>query len=105
MNKFRNKITGEIVEQLYAQFDNKFVTSSHPTFGSIADFNDTWEDYEEVHEYWFISNDGYANVADDTGAKCDQDRKAIGNYFETKEACDEAIEKLKESAKGEGDDE
>ena len=60
-------------------------------------FNDWFEDYEEPKEYWYIEADGsiiqnhkpsYINHLLDG-------LKSIGNYFETKEEAEQAVEKLK----------
>lgn len=52
-----------------------------------------WEYYEEPKEYWFIDSCGGINKqeADILGAN----RREIGNYFETKEEAEKAVEKLK----------
>lgn len=56
-----------------------------------------WEDYEEPKDYWYIDVDGsiiqshkptYINHLLDG-------IKSIGNYFETKEEAEKAVEKLK----------
>lgn len=52
------------------------------------------EDYEEPREYWYIDIDGEINsgdMEDDTV----KDMRKIGNYFETKEETERAVEKLK----------
>ena len=66
--------------------------------------NEEWEDYEESKKYWFI--DAYGNIVqneitkhygdeyiDMTGAY--ENQKQIGNYFETEEEAEKAVEKLK----------
>ena len=105
--KLRNKKTGEIVEpfgiscvngRTFVQFDDnngtiKFVAHS------LAELNEEWEDYEEPKEHYFITEyggvfslneyKGLNNVANP------EDYKAIGNYFETEEEAEKAVEKLK----------
>ena len=89
--KLRNKKTGEIeiVCPIYLQ--------SQGEYNSLAELNEEWEDYEEPKEYWYIESDGlimqnhkptYINHLLDG-------LKSIGNYFETKEEAEKAVEKLK----------
>ena len=91
--KLRNKKTGDIVEfetTIYADTEDRTYE-----FNSIAELNEEWEDYQEPN--WYINvtgevlqnNKGYCNVI--TPEKL----KAIGNYFETKEEAEKAVEKLK----------
>lgn len=60
-------------------------------------FNDWFEDYKEPEEYWLIdwsSSEGidkFKEFSDDV----DIFNKSIGNYFETKEEAEKALEKLK----------
>lgn len=51
------------------------------------------EDYEEPKEYWYIYADKPQRA--DCGDILEEDFKAIGNYFETKEEAEKAVEKLK----------
>jgi hypothetical protein len=90
--KLRNKITGEI-----KNFDDIQISlyiggqQSGPFYDSIAELNEEYEDYEEPKEYWYISDSGRivkGNTEEET-------HKEIGNYFETKEQADKALEKLK----------
>ena len=62
---------------------------------SIAELNAEWEDYEEPKEYWYIYADGgiYKDVQDDV--RKDNGCKQIGNYFNTREEAEKAVEKLK----------
>ena len=70
--------------------------------GFIKEDKCDWEDYEEPKEYWYI------NDLDGKPMKCElrycpvrdfddwsEKRKKIGNYFETKEEAEKAVEKLK----------
>ena len=87
--KLRNKKTGEIVD--YKDFEYDLLS----TYKSIAELNEEWEDYEEPKIAWFINSQGDAhewpNAEGDEWTK----EKAIGNYFETKEEAEKAVEKLK----------
>lgn len=51
--------------------------------------------FEESKEYWYIGDDGtiYKGESEETGQT--EFRKLIGNYFETKEEAEKAVEKLK----------
>lgn len=55
-----------------------------------------WEDYEEPKEYWTIdwSCTGVTTYKD-SGDDIDEFNKSIGNYFETKDEAEKALEKLK----------
>lgn len=65
-------------------------------YRSLAELNEEWEDYEEPKEYYCIDwteSDGiyktrYEDVRDDFN-------KEIGNYFNTREEAEKAVEKLK----------
>ena len=56
-----------------------------------------WEVYEEPKRYWFIENNGEINSIrfDDDSVESLSASKEIGNYFETKEEAEKAVEKLK----------
>ena len=86
--KLRNKKTGEVIDSLQR---SELILD----YGSLAELNAEWEDYEEPKEYWYISWCG--NVANDkyTGIVTDEKCKEIGNYFETEEEAEKAVEKLK----------
>lgn len=63
-------------------------------YNSLAELNAEWEDYEEPKEYWYIDIDGgimFDNVEDDTVKVM----REIGNYFNTREEAEKAVEKLK----------
>lgn len=83
--RLRNKKTGVIV----------FIEdTSSLEYHSIAELNEEWEDYEEPKKYWMI--DGYGEVHEIfVDSSYISDEKEIGNYFETKEEAERAVEKLK----------
>lgn len=82
--KLRNKKTGEIKEVEPITIGG---------FRSLAELNDEWEDYEEPDEIWYIDWQGDIRSAD-IGNEWERE-KEIGNYFETKEETEKAVEKLK----------
>lgn len=87
--KLRNKKTGEIRE-LQEIMHEAFIQHNEK---SLMNLNEDWEDYEEPKVIYYISWDGMVlNSADRTGW---QNAKQIGNYFETKEEAEKAVEKLK----------
>ena len=107
--KLRNKKTGEIVEVAFGNYKNLLKSlvvdndnepgEPYGIYNSLAELNEEWEDYEEPKEHWwYIDNLGVVNqatfitVVEQAMAK---DSKAIGNYFETKEEAEKAVEKLK----------
>lgn len=99
--KLRNKKTGEIVEICKICPEPFEARDFH--CNSLAELNAEWEDApEEPKEYWFI------NDLDGEPMKCElrncpvrdftewsEKRKQIGNYFETREEAEQAVEKLK----------
>ena len=100
--KLRNKKTGEV--GIVYLTDNGVEVAIKAAmwsneYSSLAELNEDWEDYEEPKEcdYWYIEADGkilqchkptFINHLLDG-------QKGIGNYFETKEEAEEAVEKLK----------
>lgn len=101
--KLKNKKTGEIVEveslyltqtqELYLNYINEENKQKVYTTDKIASFNLDWEDYEEPDEIWYIDWQGDVRSAD-IGNEWGRE-KEIGNYFETKEEAEKAVEKLK----------
>ena len=100
--KLRNKKTGEIAECLSFEDCGSqlamyvYDTATHYFYSSLAKLNEEWEDYDDTKDHWCVSFYGeakrigkYANSEDI--AQC----KEIGNYFETKEEAEKAVEKLK----------
>lgn len=98
--KLRNKKTGEIAD-VEIQVNCMVVTHQDGWieqyyFDSIKDILE-WEDYEEPKEYYAIDLQGdiirWARHSWDE--KTTNKIKEIGNYFETKEEAEKAVEKLK----------
>ena len=100
--RLRNKKTGEIGE-LHYEPDKEYhftVATEDPAdimiFKTLAELNAEWEDApKEPKEYWFIDYDG-GIIPFDRRKETATDRlmKSIGNYFETKEEAEKALEKL-----------
>lgn len=85
--KLRNKKTGEIRE-----LPDGFFCGDN-----LKKICEEWEDYKEPKEYWFIDTSEGAVVeqTEEMFELTDKERKQIGNYFETREEAEEAVEKLK----------
>ena len=63
---------------------------------SLAELNEEWEDYKEPKEYWHIAElCGGLQKKQDTDNGEDRFNKQIGNYFESQEEAEKAVEKLK----------
>ncbi len=94
--KLKSKQTGEIMEfdAVLVVKDVKGNEVAHLEYDSIQKLTDQWEDYEEPKKYWYVYGEGVLSAEDnnDFGANT---LKAIGNYFETKEEAEKAVEKLK----------
>ena len=87
--RLKNKKTGEI----------NYGDLHLDDFDSLAELNEEWEDYEEPEDkdFWFFDEEGIIrntkeeNWPEESVAAA----KAIGDYFETKEEAERAVEKLK----------
>lgn len=85
--KLRNKKTGEIIvcdgitESL--DYPNHYVLKNG------------WEDYEEPKIVYIVDTHGIIEDWTDFGECNWEDEKEIGNYFETREEAERAVEKLK----------
>ena len=103
--KLRNKKTGEIVR---VEFLNNWQTDDGTEIGfrvagtlnvysynSLAELNEEWEDYKLPKKYWYI--DSMANIYNtfDESDDFDNERREVGNYFETREEAEKAVLKLK----------
>ena len=110
--KLKNKQTGEIVDveslghadSLKGKFGYQVTLSwkidehldTCKTYNSLAELNAEWEDAPEPKEYWYIAElCAGLQKKQDTDNGEDRFNKQIGNYFETKEEAEKAVEKLK----------
>ena len=107
--KLRNKKTGEIadlsegfIRDTYngSMIQIKPVAISNKegyVYDSLAELNEEWEDYEEPKTFWAISWAGEPEEYDakNTPEELKNMAKQIGNYFETKEEAEKAVEKLR----------
>lgn len=106
--KLRNKRTGEVFE-MYSEAVNLGDASQIILFprgqiqknkqayhyNSLAKLTEEWEDYEEPKEFWMINDIGEVVRMTELDDEIDQLSKDIGDYFETKEEAEQAVEKLK----------
>lgn len=113
--KLRNKKTGEILDFnriTDTQFGYKILLQATEyynkpiyIYNSLAELNAVWEDApeededvpEEPKEYWFINSGGetVSYYEEDEEPEDTNAYKEIGNYFETKEEAEKAVEKLR----------
>ena len=101
--KLRNKKTGEIDDFIFEVITDRIdlyrrvghsETKNIWHYNSLAELNEDWEDYEEPKEYWYIDWNGEVCRSDIHDERTKR-MKQIGNYFETKEEAEKAVEKLK----------
>lgn len=105
--KLRNKKTGVIVDLVQGYIKDSYygqkieikpVAISNKEgyiYDSLAELNSEWEDYEEPKEYWHIFGTNITKTQDGLDEVYDKRNKEIGNYFESKEEAEKAVEKLK----------
>lgn len=103
--KLRNKKTGEIAEASILNFELvvRYGDGRVEKYPLLFDYSN-FEYYKEPKKYWFI--DAYGNIVQNeitkhrgntyTDMSSDYEtQKQIGNYFETEEEAEKAVEKLK----------
>ena len=97
--KLRDKRTEAIykIEDIDLGNNEEGIWLGMSRYNSLAELNEDWEDYEEPKEYWFIDDTSSIGVNNgiDKNRKMENFDKQIGNYFETKEEAERAVEKLK----------
>lgn len=103
--KLRNKKTGEIKEVEKGHFLICYKDDYEATYvTSLAELCEEWEDYKEPDTYYYVSdcgnievstNDHGYNMPEEIWRKAMERRKEAGNYFETEEEAEKAVEKLK----------
>ena len=99
--KLRNKKTGKIGNFCYG-YTNELCVSwqkddgfwGKQEYNSLAELNEEWQDYQEPKEYWYYdtTKNGIDKITHLEDKEKDQE---IGNYFETREEAEKAVEKLK----------
>ena len=96
--KLRNKKTGAIysIEDIDLGNNKDGIWLGLTRYNSLAELNEEWCDYEEPKEYWYIAElCAGLQKKQDTDNGEDRFNKQIGNYFETEEEAEKAVEKLK----------
>lgn len=95
--KLRNKKTGEVGELLVGTEGMTVKTKDDFDIGyNLKTLAEEWEDYEEPTGYWYIDFDGEVlGCAEGFDEETEERRNEIGNYFETREEAEKAVEKLK----------
>ena len=95
--KLKNKKTGGIVEVvIYPKDKYGYADTFSSVEGedSLAELNEVWEDCEEPN-WWSINGLGAVEQMTLKLGGVTNRAKQIGNYFETKEEAEKAVEKLK----------
>ena len=92
--KLQNKKTGEIANWCIDK-DVIRTCDGSIVYNSLAELEREWEDVEEPKEYWYLNNNGDIRSIDYEDTDWDNKRKQIGNYFETKEEAEKAVERLR----------
>lgn len=103
--KLRNKKTGKLGEPISTSGNQIMIREYSGCFGdmpyvdnfydSLDKVNEEWEDYEEPKEYWFIDSGGEVGEATYLTDRDRTNLRNFGNYFETREEAQKALEKLK----------
>lgn len=104
--KLKNKKTGEVkdlwIESSYNKgitigVGNILTTNDIHCYDSLAELCEEWDDApEEPKVYYYISDFGAVRECEiGKFPEDEEDRKAIGNYFETEEEAEKAREKIK----------
>lgn len=101
--KLQNKKTGEILEEVRSSMDSKdrlriydMLTDKYYTYNSLAELNEEWEDYEEPKKHYSITQ--FGDVVDEVDGYMSEtidEMKEIGNYFDTREEAEKAVERLR----------
>lgn len=97
--KLKNKKTGELGTLTLSNDGETFILMNERMYTHSVKLKDLeeWEDVpEEPKEYWFINSCGAVEVrAEEEQPAVADMHKQFGNYFETKEGAEKAVEKLK----------
>lgn len=95
--KLRNKKTGSIykIEDIDLGNNQDGIWLGMTKYASLAELNAEWEDYEEPKESYYIDCDGEIYEPVRLNDSDLHNMTSIGNYFETREEAEKAVEKLK----------
>lgn len=104
--KLRNKKTGEIDDYIFEVITDRIDlyrrvghsdTKNIWHYNSLAELNEEWEDMpeEEPKEYWYIDYDGGILCGEADESSAEKMMISMGNYFESLEEAEKAVEKLK----------
>ena len=93
--KLKNKKTGFVTNWC---IDKDIIRTCDGSikYNSLVELNAEWEDYEEPKTHWAINQ--FGDVIDEVDGymiETVDEMKQIGNYFETREEAERAVEKLK----------
>lgn len=101
--KLRNKRTGEIGYLVVGKGCDYYLVTNDDwnacgKYNSLTELNEEWEDYKEGKHYYAITSikadNGITKMKNKHNDMTSFD-KSIGNYFESKEDAEKAVEKLK----------
>ena len=93
--KLRNKKTGEIIDIYKGEITLHYNQGRETIHFKHLEDLEEWEDYEEPKDFWFIDSDGEARETTYLSNNDKSSLRNFGNYFETKEEAEKAVEKLK----------
>ena len=94
--RLRNKKTGEIGWLLVGAIFTVLVDGEvRAEYATLAELNAEWTDYKEPEGFWMINILGIVEYTHGLPENEVKMMKEIGNYFETKEEAEKAIEKLR----------
>lgn len=100
--KLRNKKTGEIGYFCFANWNDPVLIIMDKDgvqltkYTSLVELNEEWGDYEEPKKHYSITQ--FGDVVDEVDGYMSEtidEMKQIGNYFESREEAEKAVEKLK----------
>ena len=81
------------MQDMIIVYDVKGIISKYT---SLAELNEEWEDYEEEEkEYYTLNSSGQIWTTECFNEESIKNMKQIGNYFNTREEAEKAVERLK----------
>lgn len=104
MKQVKNRSTGDIGELDFDSKEGVFIVvrydlltkvTSKSYYKNLKDLDEEWEDYKEPKEYWHIFGTNITKTQEGLDEVYDKRNKQIGNYFETREEAEKAVECLR----------